>query len=127
MPLLSRLGIYELTVAVLSGWAMVATVERPQLLERVGVRHLGRIRQAHLDLLLQGTILTAVGAAMPAVPTWIGVLLVLGAFVAPLLLLALAFDARLRRSSIVYRAINSVVLVGLSVGWVGLAVTLALR
>ena len=127
MPLVTKLGIYELTVAVLSGWAMVATIERPEALIRAGVRHLGRIRQAHLDLLFQGTILTVIGIAMSPIPTWIGILIVLGAFAAPLLLLVLAFDSELQRSSTVYRAINMVVLVGFSVGWVGLAVTLASR
>lgn len=127
MPLVAKLGIYELTVAVLSGWAMVATLESPETLKRAGVRHLGRIRQGHLDLLFQGTILTVIGIAMNPIPTWIGILIVLGAFAAPLLLLVLAFDSELQRSSTVYRAINMVVLVGFSVGWVGLAVTLASR
>lgn len=127
MPLLSKLGIYELTVAVLSGWAMVATIEKPAALQRVGVRHLGRIRQTHLDLLFQGTILTVVGIAINPIPTWIGILVVLGAFVAPLLLLVLAFDSELQHSSALYRTINMAVLVGFSVGWVGLALTLASR
>lgn len=127
MPLVTKLGIYELTIAVLSGWAMVATLESPEALKRAGVRHLGRIRQGHLDLLFQGTILTVIGLAMNPIPTWIGVLLVLGAFAAPLLLLVLAFDSELQRSSTIYRAINMVVLVGFTVGWVGLAVTLASR
>jgi hypothetical protein len=127
MPLVTKLGIYELTVAVLSGWAMVATIERPEALKRAGVRHLGRIRQTHLDLLFQGTILTVIGIAMSPIPTWVGILIVLGAFAAPLLLFVLAFDSELQRSSTVYRAINMVVLAGFSVGWVGLAVTLASR
>ena len=127
MPLLVKLGISELAVGVLSGWAMVAMVERPEALKRAGVRHLGRIRQGHLDLLFQGTILTVVGLAMNPIPTWIGILLVLGAFAAPLLLFVLAFDSELQRSSTIYRAINMVVLVGFTVGWVGLAVNLASR
>lgn len=127
MPLLSQLGIYELAVGVLSGWAMVMTIESPELLLRVGVRHLGRIRQAHLDLLFQGVILIAVGLAIDPVPTWIGILLVLGAFLAPLLLGILAFDSSLQKGSTPYRAINTVVLVGFSIGWVALAITAAGR
>ncbi len=80
MPLLVKFGICELAIAALSGWAMVAVVERPEALRRHGLRHLGRIRQAHLDLLFMGAILTAVGAAVPNVPTWIGALLVTGAY-----------------------------------------------
>lgn len=93
MPLLAKLGICELTIAALSGWAMVATVERPDALKRLGLRHLGRIRQAHLDLLFMGTILTAVGVAVASVPTWVGVLLILGAFGQPLRFLPLAAKA----------------------------------
>jgi hypothetical protein len=127
MPLLSQLGIYELAVGVLSGWVMVMTLEQPELLRRMGVRHLGRIRQAHLDLLMQGTILIAVGIAVDPLPAWIGVLLVLGAFLAPLLLGVLAFDAELQKGSTTYRAINTVVLAGFTIGWVALAITAAGR
>ena len=123
MPLLSQLGILELTVGVLSGWAMVATIESPELLRRAGMRHLGRVRQAHLDLILQGVILVAVGLAVDPLPTWIGVLLVQGAFLAPLLLGVLAFDSDLQKGSRAYRALNTAVLVGFTVAWVALAVT----
>ena len=122
MPLLAKLGICELTVAALSGWAMVATVERPEALRRLGLRHLGRIRQAHLDLLFMGTILTAVGIAVSPIPTWVGALLVLGAFVQPLMFLPLAVDPELAKSSTLYRLVNTTVLVGFSAAWIGLAV-----
>ncbi len=123
MPLLSQLGICELAVGVLSGWLMVLTLESPELLRRIGFRHLGRIRQAHLDVLFQGVILVAVGLAVDPLPTWIGVLLVIGAFLAPLLLGILAFDGSLQKESIPYKAINTVVLGGFTVGWIALAIT----
>jgi hypothetical protein len=123
MPLLSQLGILELTVGVLSGWAMVATIESPELLRRAGMRHLGRVRQAHLDLILQGVILVAVGLAVDPLPTWIGFLLVQGAFLAPLLLGVLAFDSELQKGSRPYRALNTAVLLGFTVAWVALAIT----
>lgn len=121
MPLLAKLGICELVVAALSGWAMVATLERPEALKRIGLRHLGRIRQAHLDLLLMGTILTAVGVAVDPIPTWVAALLVLGAFVQPLMFLPLAVNADLARGSTLYRALNTTVFVAFSVGWIALA------
>jgi hypothetical protein len=127
VPLLAQLGTYELAVGVLSGWVMVMTIEKPELLRRVGMRHLGRVRQAHLDLLMQGVILIAVGLAIDPLPTWIGVLLVLGAFLAPPLLGVLAFNADLQKGSGIYRAINTVVLVGFTIGWVALAITAAGR
>src|SRR5215470_3534794 len=118
MPLLTQLGIVELTVGVLSGWLMILMVESPERLVRMGVRHPGRIRQAHLDILFQGVILVAVGLAVDPLPTWIGILLVQGAFLAPLLLGVLAFNGKLQKGSTPYRAINSVVLVAFSIGWV---------
>lgn len=122
MPLLAKLGICELVVAALSGWAMVATVERPEALKRIGLRHLGRIRQTHLDLLLMGTILTAVGVAVNPIPTWIAALLVIGAFVQPLMFLPLAVNADLAHGSSLYRGFNTVIFAAFSVGWVALAV-----
>jgi hydroxylaminobenzene mutase len=122
MPLIVKLGICELAVAALSGWAMVAIVEKPETLRRLGFRHLGRIRQAHLDLLFMGTILTAVGVAMNPVPTWIGALLVLGAYMQPLMFVPLAVNSELRQD-LVYRVLNTTLFAGFSVAWVALAVT----
>lgn len=42
MALLVKLGICELAVAALSGWAMVAIVEWPEALKRAGFHHLSR-------------------------------------------------------------------------------------
>lgn len=127
MPLLVKLGICELAAGALSGWAMIAMIERPEALKRLGVRQLGRIRQTHLDLLMQGTILAAIGAAVTSVPTWIGILLVLGAYVAPLTLGVLAFRPDLQKGSIVYRGLNTAVLAGFTVAWVALALTVLSR
>src|SRR5262249_50302725 len=102
---------------------MVAMVERPEGLKRLGVRQLGRIRQPHPDLLMQGTILAAIGAAVSAVPTWIGILLVLGAYLAPLGLGVLAFRPELQKGSVVYRGLNTAVLAGFTVAWVALSLT----
>lgn len=127
MPLLVKLGICELAAGVLSGWAMIAIVERPEALRRLGVRQLGRIRQTHLDLLMQGTILVAVGAAVISVPTWIGILLVLGAYLAPLTLGVLAFRPELQKDSILYRGLNTAMLAGFTIAWVALGVTVVSR
>jgi hypothetical protein len=106
---------------------MIAMVEKPEALKRRGVRQLARIRQTHLDLLMQGTILVAIGAAATSVPTWIGILLVLGAYVAPLTLGVLAFHPELQKGSIVYRGLNTAVLAGFTIAWVALAVTVLSR
>jgi hypothetical protein len=120
MALLVKLGICELAVAVLSGWAMVATVEWPDALKRAGFRHLGRIRQAHLDLLFMGTIVTVVGLAIDPIPTWVAILLVSGAFVQPLTFLPLGVRPELAQT-LAFRGFSTVLFLATSVAWVSLA------
>jgi hydroxylaminobenzene mutase len=121
MALLVKLGICELAVAALSGWAMVATVEWPEALKRAGFRHLGRIRQAHLDLLFMGTIVTVVGLAINPIPTWVAALLVLGAFLQPLMFLPLGVRPELAQT-LAYRGFTGLLFSASSVAWVSLAI-----
>jgi hypothetical protein len=120
VALLIKLGICELAVAALSGWAMVAIVEWPEALKRAGFRHLGRIRQAHLDLLLMGTIVTVVGLAVNPVPTWVAALLVFGAFLQPLMFLPLGVRPELAQT-LAYRGFTGLLFSASSVAWVSLA------
>ncbi len=120
MGLLVKLGICELALAALSGWAMVAIVEWPDALKRAGFRHLGRIRQAHLDLIFMGTIVTVVGLAVRPVPTWVGSLLVFGAFLQPLMFLPLAVRPELAHR-LAYRGFTALLFTASSVAWVSLA------
>ncbi len=115
-----KLGICELAVAALSGWAMVAIVEWPEALKRAGFRHLGRIRQAHLDLLFMGTIVTVVGLAVNPVPTWVAALLVFGAFLQPLMFLPLGVRPELAQT-LAYRGFTGLLFSASSVAWVSLA------
>jgi hypothetical protein len=120
MALLVKLGICELAVAALSGWTMVAIVERPEVLKRAGFRHLGRIRQMHLDLLFMGTIVTVVGLAVHPIPTWVAGLLVFGAFLQPLMFLPLAVNAELGQK-LAYRGFSALLFTASSIAWVALA------
>ena len=121
MALLVKLGICELAVAALSGWAMVAIVEWPEALMRAGFRHLSRIRQAHLDLLFMGTIVTVVGLAVNPVPTWVAALLVFGAFLQPLMFLPLGVRPELAQK-LAYRGFSGLLFSASSVAWVSLAI-----
>jgi uncharacterized membrane protein (DUF441 family) len=62
-----------------------------------------------------------------SVPTWIGILLVIGAYLAPLALGVLAFRPELQKGSLVYRGLNTAILAGFTVAWVALAVTVLSR
>lgn len=121
MALLVKLGICELAVAALSGWAMVAVVEWPEALKRAGFRHLSRVRQAHLDLLFMGAIVTVVGLAVNPVPDWVAALLVFGAFLQPLMFLPLGVRPELAQK-LAYRGFSGLLFSASSVAWVSLAI-----
>jgi hypothetical protein len=121
VALLVKLGICELAVAALSGWAMVATVEWPDVLKRAGLRHLGRIRQSHLDLLFMGTIVTVAGLAVHPIPAWVAALLVFGAFLQPLMFLPLAVRPELGQK-LAYRGFSGLLFSASSVAWVAIVI-----
>jgi len=87
-----RIGLVELAIGGLLGWAMVVRDERPEWLRRIGVVAPQRIRQVHLDYVMMGLILIAVGLAVPDLPTTVAAALVFGTFVNPFLFVPLAFD-----------------------------------
>jgi len=87
-----RIGLIELALGGLLGWAMVVRDERPEWLRRIGVVAPQRIRQVHLDYVMMGLILVAVGLAVPDLPTAVAAALVFGTFVNPFLFVPLAFD-----------------------------------
>jgi len=87
-----RIGLIELAIGGLLGWAMVVRDERPEWLRRIGVVAPQRIRQVHLDYVMMGLILVAVGLAVPDLPTAVAAALVFGTFVNPFLFVPLAFD-----------------------------------
>jgi hydroxylaminobenzene mutase len=87
-----RIGLIELALGGLLGWAMVVRDERPEWLRRIGVVAPQRIRQVHLDYVMMGLILIAVGLAVPDLPTAVAAALVFGTFVNPFLFVPLAFD-----------------------------------
>jgi hypothetical protein len=87
-----RIGLVELAIGGLLGWAMVVRDERPDWLRRIGVVAPQRIRQVHLDYVMMGLILIGVGLAVPDLPTAVAAALVFGTFVNPLLFVPLAFE-----------------------------------
>ena len=94
MDVLTRIGLVELAFGAVLGWAVAATMITPQLVERAGVRKPRRILQAHLDYVIMGIILIAVGLAVPGLPTWLTVAIVIGTWLNPTLFLPLAFAPR---------------------------------
>lgn len=116
-----RAGLIELALGGLLGWAMVVREERPEWLKRIGVVAPARIRQVHLDYVMMGLILIAVGLAIPDLPTAIAVALVFGTAVNPFLFVPLAFDPDVERRGW-YRVLATVSFIAMSGSLVAAAI-----
>jgi len=116
-----QIGLVELAVGGLLGWAMVTQLERPDLVKRLGIVAPQRIRQVHLDYVMMGLILIAVGLAVPDLPDFWAAYLVFGTIVNPFLFVPVAFEPRLQER-LWYRALSVVSFVGVSGGLVAAAI-----
>ncbi len=116
-----QIGLVELALGGLLGWAMVIRQERSEWLRRIGVVAPQRIRQVHLDYVMMGLILIGVGLAVPDLPTAIAVALVFGTAVNPLLFVPLAFDPDVEKRPW-YRLLAVVSFIGVSGGLIAAAV-----
>jgi hydroxylaminobenzene mutase len=116
-----RIGLAELALGALLGWAMVAREERPEWLRRAGVVAPQRIRQVHLDYVMMGLILVGVGLAVPDLPTALAAALVFGTLVNPFLFVPLAFAPAAKERSW-YRALAAVSFVAMTAGLVAAAI-----
>ena len=90
MSLLGTIGLWSLALGALSGWLVAASIDRPQLLRGLGIKHPGRVRQTHLDWIMMGILLLAVDVAVDDIPDWITALIAFGTVVNPLLFVPLA-------------------------------------
>ena len=55
MDVLTKIGLLELALGAVLGWAVAATMMTPALVERAGVRRPRRVLQAHLDYVIMGS------------------------------------------------------------------------
>jgi hydroxylaminobenzene mutase len=116
-----RIGLVELALGGLLGWAMVLRAEAPDWLRRRGIVAPQRIRQVHLDYVMMGLILIAVGVAIPDLSEAIAIPLVFGTLVNPFLFVPLAFDPDVERRAW-YRALAVVSFLGVSGGLLAAAI-----
>jgi hydroxylaminobenzene mutase len=92
VDLLLQVGLIELAIGALAGWLMVIREEKPDWLKRAGVVQQHRIRQLHLDFLMMGLILIAVGLVVSGPPPLLQGMLIFGTIVNPSLFVPLAFN-----------------------------------
>ena len=116
-----QIGLVELALGGLLGWAMVCARSSPEWLRRIGIVAPQRIRQVHLDYVMMGLILIGVGLAVPDLPTAIAVALVFGTARQPLPLRPARLRPR-RRETAWYRALAVVSFLGVSGGLVAAAI-----
>jgi hypothetical protein len=121
MDWMIRIGLIELALGGLLGWAMVVREEKREWLQRIGIVAPQRIRQVHLDYVMMGLILIGVGLAVPDLPEPIAVALVFGTLVNPFLFVPLAFDPEIEKRAW-YRALAVVSFLGVSGGLLAAAV-----
>jgi hypothetical protein len=116
-----RIGLVELALGGLLGWAMVIRGERPEWLRRIGIVAPQRIRQVHLDYVMMGLILIGVGLAVPDLPNAVAAALVFGTLVNPFLFVPLAFAPEVDKR-LWYRALAVISFICVSGGLVVAAV-----
>ncbi len=121
MDWMIQIGLIELALGGLLGWAMVVREEKREWLRRIGIVAPQRIRQVHLDYVMMGLILIGVGLAVPDLPTAVAVPLVFGTLVNPFLFVPLAFDPEVEKRTW-YRALAFVSFLGVSGGLVAAAI-----
>ncbi|HEV7917956.1 MAG TPA: hypothetical protein VGO97_00120 [Solirubrobacterales bacterium] len=120
---ITQAGAIELTAGALSGWIIALSVDKPDVLRRRGVKVIPRLRQAHLDLIIMGTILIALGLAAPDLEMPWSVMLVAGAVLNPLLFVPLAFSPDTQQNPL-YRAVTALSFISMSAGVTAAAVVI---
>ena len=123
MTLLIATGCWSLALGAISGWPLA-------ILSQAGPRRPGwrflrepkRLMQLHLDWIMMGSVLIAVGVAVPGLPAWVTALILVGAVVNPLLFLPLAVHGSHLRNRRTYRAAAAASFTALSGGLIAAAV-----
>jgi hydroxylaminobenzene mutase len=121
MDWMIRIGLVELALGGLLGWAMVVRQEKQEWLRRIGVVAPQRIRQVHLDYVMMGLILIGVGLSVSDLPTPVAAALVFGTAVNPFLFVPLAFDPEIERR-LWYRTLAVISFLGVSGGLLAAAI-----
>lgn len=112
-------GTRQVAIGALSGWGLAALVGIPGLSARLGIRDPKRLRQAHLDVIIMGGLVTAAGLVDDA-PDWARTAVRVGAWTNPLLFVPMAFktDAGATKA---YQAASVASFTVTCAGWIGMA------
>lgn len=119
MRILVQIGLVQLVVAALSGWAVVVWKERPEWLPKIGIVAPRRLLQLHIDYVMMGLILIAVGTVVPDLAWPFAAALIFGTTVNPLLFLPLAFGRADRY--LPFRIVSVISFVAVGIGLIAAA------
>lgn len=112
-------GTTQVAIGALSGWGLAALLAVPGLKEKLGVRNPVRLRQAHIDVIIMGGLVTA-AALVEDAPAWARTATRVGAWTNPLLFVPMAFDEEAAATR-AYQAASVASFTITCAGWVGLA------
>ena len=121
MDLLVQIGLIELAVGALLGWAVVLRKENPEFYRRIGLKQPRAILQIHIDYILMGLILIAVGTVLDDPPVTLAVLLIFGTIINPLLFLPGAFNPA-NEKKLAFRVLAGASFISISVALVWAAI-----
>ncbi|WP_291082753.1 hypothetical protein [Dietzia sp. UBA5065] len=121
MAFLVKFGLVLLAVGAWTGWLVAAQLALPGLVDRMGVREPRRLLQLHLDYVIMGVLVIAVGAVQPGLPAWIQILIAIGTALNPLLFLPMAFSPGVSATPW-FRTVSVASFVSVTAGLTGAAV-----
>jgi hydroxylaminobenzene mutase len=111
----------SLALGATSGWPVSLLASTPGAARRLRIAEPRRLLQVHIDWIVMGVVLIAVGVAAPDLTGWVQVLLLIGAVGNPLLFLPLAFAGSGLQQTWPFRAAAACSFAALSVALVALA------
>lgn len=114
-------GTTQVAIGALSGWGLAALIGIPGLKEKLRIEDPIRLRQAHIDVIIMGGLVTAAGLVDGA-PNWARHATRIGAWTNPLLFVPLAFKGGSATSK-AYQAASVASFTVTCAGWVGMART----
>lgn len=124
--LLEAAGMISLALGGLSGFLMLAVVDYPDLVRKVGIVDPKRVRQLHLDWIIMGLVMIAVALAAPDLPAPAVLATLFGGVVNPATFIPMAFS-RTASEHWVFRAISMISFISLNVGLVWAAAHVVLN
>jgi hypothetical protein len=119
-------GLAQVALGALTGIPYAVATYKPHLLSNLRIRAPHRVRQLHLDLVMMGGLVTAVGAAVPRLPRVVAVPLAVSCWTNALAFAPPAINPSIENSP-AFRALVAASFVTTSASWLAVATIAARR